>query len=63
MSDIRIDMCPVCEVNGIESQGKIDYRIKIDGRYVYKCTTDPEHKWQDMDEIPSTKGFVVLNGR
>lgn len=59
-SDPPVDRCPWCEEDGRDVRGTIDYRIKVDGRYVYRCPEDREHRWQDANEAPSEKGFVRL---
>ncbi len=58
----EIDRCPWCEDEGRDVRGTIDHRIKIAGRYVYRCPADREHSWQDADEKPSEKGFTPVIG-
>lgn len=51
--NIDVTMCPDCG-----KKGGYDARVKIGGRGVYTC---PEgHSWQDLDEQPSTKGYMPL---
>lgn len=59
-ADPPVDRCPWCEDDGRDVRGTIDYRIKIGGRYVYRCPDNREHRWQDADEKPSEKGFAPV---
>lgn len=44
--------CPECG-----QTGHYDGRVLVEGRGIYRC---PEgHRWQNLDEKPSTKGVTI----
>lgn len=55
-----VDRCPWCEEEGRDVRGTVDGRVKIGGRYIYRCPENREHRWQDANETPSTKGFTAV---
>lgn len=54
--DPPVDRCPFCEDEGRDTTGRYDGRILIGGRGIWRCPIDPEHKWQDANEKPSSGG-------
>lgn len=45
--------CPDCS-----EKGRYEGRVLIGGRGVYTCPAG--HRWQDMDETLSTKGYIPI---
>ena len=50
---IDVTECPDCG-----ETGRYDGRVKVRGRGVYACPAG--HRWQDLDEVPSTKGYIEV---
>jgi hypothetical protein len=48
-----VTRCPDCF-----QPGRYDRRVLIAGRGIYTCPN--QHQWQDADEEPDGKGYVVL---
>jgi hypothetical protein len=57
--DPPVDRCPFCERDSKDVRGRYDGRVLVNGRGVYHCPEDPEHRWQNADEEPSSKGFPI----
>lgn len=53
MSGIQVTDCPECKL-----KGRYEGRVLINGRGFYVCPND--HKWQDLDETPISKGYTVI---
>lgn len=49
---VDVTECPECQ-----QKGAYEGRVLIDGRGVYTCPNS--HRWQNMDEKPSTKGIPI----
>lgn len=51
----EVNDCPDCD-----QKGRYDGRVLIGGRGVYTCPQG--HRWQNMDEKPTTKGIPIPKG-
>lgn len=53
---VVVDECPECG-----EKGRYDGRVLVGGRGIYTCPN--QHRWQDADEKPSSKGFPITLDR
>lgn len=50
---VDVTECPDCG-----ETGRYDGRVKVGGRGIYACPAG--HRWQNLDEVPSTKGYIEV---
>lgn len=54
LAEIVVTECPDCR-----ETGRYDRRVVVGGRGIYTCPNG--HRWQDADETPDDRGYVVVN--